>query len=64
MIFDVDRETLPREDLEALQLTRLRNLCERVYANVPHYRRRFDEAGISPADIRKLSDLKYLPFTE
>lgn len=64
MIFDVDRETLPREELEALQLTRLRSLCERVYANVPHYRRRFDEAGITPADIRKLSDLTLLPFTE
>jgi phenylacetate-CoA ligase len=31
---------------------------------VPHYRRKFDEAGITPADIKSLSDLKYLPFTE
>lgn len=64
MIFDVDRETLPREALEELQLKRLQNLCERVYANVPHYRHRFEEAGITPADIKKLDDLKYLPFTE
>ncbi|ABB38881.1 Phenylacetate--CoA ligase [Oleidesulfovibrio alaskensis G20] len=64
MIYDVDRETLPREELEALQVRRLKNLCERVYANVPHYRRKFDEAGITPADIKSLSDLKYLPFTE
>lgn len=64
MIFDVERETLPREELEALQLRRLQNLCERVYANVPHYRKRFDEAGIQPAHIKSLNDLKYLPFTE
>ncbi|GFM33827.1 phenylacetate--CoA ligase [Desulfovibrio subterraneus] len=64
MIYDVDRETLPREELEALQLRRLQNLCERVYANVPHYRKRFDEAGVNPSDIKSLKDLKYLPFTE
>lgn len=64
MIYDVDRETLPREELEALQLRRLQNLCERVYANVPHYRKRFEEAGITPSDIKSLNDLKYLPFTE
>ncbi|MFV0349455.1 MAG: phenylacetate--CoA ligase family protein [Halodesulfovibrio sp.] len=64
MIYDVDRETLPREELEALQLRRLQNLCERVYANVPHYRKRFDEAGVNPSDIKSLNDLKYLPFTE
>ncbi len=64
MIYDVDRETLPREELEALQLRRLQNLCERVYANVPHYRKRFDEAGIRPADIKSLKDIQYLPFTE
>lgn len=64
MIFDVDRETLPREELEALQLRRLKNLCERVYANVPHYRRRFEEAGVTPADIKRLSDVTLLPFTE
>ncbi len=64
MIYDVERETLPREELDALQLRRLQNLCERVYANVPHYRKRFDEAGITPSDIKSLNDLKYLPFTE
>ncbi|WP_371261793.1 MULTISPECIES: phenylacetate--CoA ligase family protein [Desulfovibrio] len=50
--------------MEALQLRRLRDLCNRVYANVPFYRKRFDEAGISPADIKSLADLKLLPFTE
>lgn len=64
MIFDVDKETLPREDLEALQLRRLKYLVERTYANVPFYRNKLDEAGVKPADIRKLSDARLLPFTE
>lgn len=64
MIFNVEQETLPREELEAIQLRRLQNLCERVYANVPHYREQFIKAGITPADIKSLSDLSKLPFTE
>ena len=35
VIFNIDKETLPREDIEALQLRRLQDLCSRVYANVP-----------------------------
>ena len=64
MLFNIKQETLPREEMEALQLRRLRDLCNRVYANVPFYRKRFDEAGITPADIKSLADLKLLPFTE
>jgi phenylacetate-CoA ligase len=63
MIFDVDLETLPREDLEALQLRRLQALVSRVYNNVPFYRRKFDEAGVLPSDIKSLKDLTRLPFT-
>ncbi|MCR5563727.1 MAG: phenylacetate--CoA ligase [Desulfovibrio sp.] len=57
-------ETLPRDELESLQLRRLQNVCARVYANVPFYRKRFDEVGIKPDDIHSLDDLKRLPFTE
>ena len=64
MLFNIKLETLPREEMEALQLRRLQDLCNRVYANVPFYRNRFDEAGITPADIRSLKDLRLLPFTE
>jgi len=64
MIYDVELETLPREDLESLQLRRLQALVERVYANVAFYRQKFDEIGIKPSDIRSLADLKLLPFTE
>lgn len=64
MIFNQKMETLPREDLEQLQLRRLQNLVTRVYANVPFYRKKMDEMGVSPGDIRTLSDVKLLPFTQ
>ena len=64
MIFDIEKETAPREDLEPLQLSRLRNLVERVNANVPFYRRKFEEIGIRPEQVKSLNDLKHLPFTE
>jgi len=63
MIHDLENETLPREDLEALQLKRLQAVVERVYHLVPFYRRRLDEAGVRPDDIRTLKDLSRLPFT-
>ena len=64
MMFCVEKETMPREELRALQLSRLQYMCERVYANVPHYRKAFDEKGVHPSDIRSLSDISRLPFTE
>jgi phenylacetate-CoA ligase len=64
VLFNIKMETLPREEMEALQLRRLRNLCDRAYANMPFYRRKFDELGITPADIKSLADVALLPFTE
>ncbi|MFZ7125591.1 MAG: phenylacetate--CoA ligase family protein [Desulfobacterales bacterium] len=63
MIYDIEFETMPREALEAIQLRRLKATIERAYASVPFYRRKFEEAGIRPADINRLDDLKRLPFT-
>ena len=63
MIYDVKNETLPREDMERLQLKRLQALCERVYANVPFYKKKFDEKGVKPQDIKSLKDITLLPFT-
>ncbi len=63
MLYDIKNESMPREELKALQLKRLQDVCRRVYATVPFYRKRFDEAGIKPADVRSLEDLKRLPFT-
>ncbi|MGC2063095.1 MAG: phenylacetate--CoA ligase [Thermodesulfovibrionales bacterium] len=63
MIWNEEFETLPREALEALQLKRLQHQIERVYAAVPYYRGKMDEAGVKPSDIRSLKDLGRLPFT-
>lgn len=62
MIFDIEFETLPREALEAIQLRRLKDTVERVYATVPFYKKRFEEAGITPADIKTIKDMSKIPF--
>ncbi len=63
MIFNEEFETLPREALEALQLKRLQQVAGRVYHTVGFYKRVFDEAGITPDDIKTLDDIRRLPFT-
>jgi len=63
MMYNIEFETLPREALEAIQLRRLQAVLERVYAMVPFYRQKFQEAGITPADIKTLKDMRRLPFT-
>jgi phenylacetate-CoA ligase len=63
MIWNEEFETLPREALEALQLKRLQHQIERVYAAVPYYRNKMEEAGVKPSDIKSLKDLCRLPFT-
>ena len=55
-------ETLPREEIEKIQLERLQETVSRVYANVEPYRKKMDEAGVKPEDIKSLDDLKKLPF--
>ena len=56
-------ETLSRKEIEALQLERLKETVARVYEKVPAYRKKMEEAGLCPEDIKSLSDLKKLPFT-
>ena len=56
-------ETMPRPELEALQLSRLRETVERVYNRVPLYKERMDSAGVRPEDVKTLDDLRRLPFT-
>jgi len=63
MIYDIEYETMPREALEAIQLRRLKATIDRGYASVPFYRKKFEEAGITPGDIQRLEDLQRLPFT-
>ncbi|MBC8200314.1 MAG: phenylacetate--CoA ligase [Desulfobacteraceae bacterium] len=63
MILDIGFETMPREDLEAIVLRRLKATIDRVYANIPFYRKKFEENHITPNDIKSLEDLKQIPFT-
>ena len=63
MIWDTKYETMPRKDLEKLQLERLKAQIARVYEKVPFYRQAFRERGITPASINSLADLPKLPFT-
>src|SRR6202795_2188119 len=52
-----------RDELEALQLERLRSTLLHAYANNANYTRKFDAAGVHPNDLRTLADLARFPFT-
>ncbi|MCX5300219.1 phenylacetate--CoA ligase [Streptomyces sp. NBC_00193] len=56
-------ERMGRDELAALQLTRLRATLRRAYDRVPFYRQAFDKAGLHPDDCRSLADLALFPFT-
>ena len=61
--FSKEIETASRETLENIQSERLVKTVKRVYDNVPAYRKRMDEIGLKPEDIRSIKDLSKLPFT-
>lgn len=63
MYYQEELETMPRQELEALQLTRLKDLAQYVCDRIPLYAKEFEKAGISPAGITSLEDLTKLPFT-
>ena len=63
MIWNEVMECMHREDLSKLQGNRLKSVVERVYHNCEPYRKRMQEAGITPADIRSIDDIVKLPFT-
>ena len=56
-------ETAPPAALKALQLERLKWSLAHAYEHVPHYRRKFDAAGVRPSDLHSLADLAKFPFT-
>ena len=56
-------ERASRDELQSLQLQRLQATLKHAYDNVPHYRRKFDAAGVKPQACRSLSDLAKFPFT-
>lgn len=63
MIWNRAVETMPRPDLQRLQLHGLQETVARAYHRVPFYRLALDARGIKPEDIRALEDLRRLPFT-
>ncbi|MDG1336082.1 MAG: phenylacetate--CoA ligase [Tateyamaria sp.] len=56
-------EIASRDEIEALQLERLKWSLAHAYANVPHYTASFDAAGVHPHDLHSLADLAKFPFT-
>ncbi|MQY33813.1 Phenylacetate-coenzyme A ligase [Streptomyces sp. RB17] len=58
-----DAERMSREEVEDLQLRRLRRTLRHAYDNVELYRKTFDQAGVTPDDCRTLKDLARFPFT-
>ncbi len=63
MIWNYTMEQGSRSQIEELQLTRLREVVERTYHNVPSYRDKMAAKGVKPEDIRSLADIGKLPFT-
>ena len=62
--FPLERiEKASRKKLRELQLERLRWSLRHAYDKVPHYRKKFDAAGVKPKDLRTLADLARFPFT-
>ncbi len=57
-----DKETLSREEIKALQLERLKATVKHCM-NSEFYKKRFEEAGITPDDIKTLDDIRKIPFT-
>ncbi|NKQ56271.1 phenylacetate--CoA ligase [Amycolatopsis sp. K13G38] len=56
-------ERMSVDELRAVQLERLQWTLRHAYANVPFYKRKFDESGVHPDDCRELADLAKFPFT-
>src|SRR5882757_5500741 len=62
-MFDRAAETMPRDELAALQLRRLKTSLTHAYERVPHFRRKFDESGVTSDGLHTLADIARFPFT-
>lgn len=63
MIWNETVECMSREEMEKLQSMRLKRVVERAYHNCEPYRKRMQEAGVTPDDINSIKDISKLPFT-
>ena len=61
-MYQPEIETLPQEEIRALQSERLVKQVRNVYNNVPYYRKKMEEKGVTPDDIKGIEDLHKLPF--
>jgi phenylacetate-CoA ligase len=60
-LYEPEIETLSRDELESLQLKRLKWQLKRCYENSGFYREKFDKAGVKPEDVKSISDITRLP---
>ena len=63
MIFNPKYECMDREQLRALQSERLIKTVRTCYDKSPFYRKKMDEIGVKPDDIKSIDDIHKLPFT-
>lgn len=61
--YNKEAETMPKDELKKLQSERLCAMVKRCYENIPLYKKRFDEMGLKPEDIKSIDDITKLPFT-
>ncbi|KKM12562.1 phenylacetate--CoA ligase [Clostridiales bacterium PH28_bin88] len=63
MIWNLEAETMPREEKKRLQLQRMQLVFKRAYHSLPFYRRSFEAKSVKPEDLKSLEDLSNFPFT-
>jgi phenylacetate-CoA ligase len=63
MFWNKEVECMSEEKLREIQLERLKEIVKKAYEKVPFYKKKFDEIGLKPEDIKSLEDIKYIPFT-
>ncbi len=61
--WDEKFETMPEEEMRKFQLEHLKKTLKWVYERIPFYKKKFDEKGVKPGDIKNLEDLSKIPFT-
>ena len=63
MIWNEAKECMSRDEMSALQSERLVKQVKNVYENVEFYRKKMDDLGVEPGDIKGIEDINKLPFT-
>ncbi len=63
MFFDSKIEQMGRDEMRALQLDRLKKIVKYAYERVPFYKKKFDEIGLKPEEIKTLEDISKIPYT-